>query len=72
MQVLTEHYTISHDWTGAKYFGIDLNWDYEKGAVHTSMLGYAQAVLTRFEHPPPNQPQHQPYPHVKPAYRQKV
>ena len=46
MQVLTEHYTISHDWTGAKYLGIDLDWNYAKGAVHTSMLGYAQAALT--------------------------
>ena len=25
MQVLTEHYTIAHDWTGAKYLGIDLD-----------------------------------------------
>ena len=56
MQVLTEHYTISHDWTGAKYLGIDLDWDYAKGAVHTFMLGYAQAALTRFDHPPPSDP----------------
>ena len=24
MQVLSEHYTILHDWMGAKYLGIDL------------------------------------------------
>ena len=72
MQVLTEHDTISHDWTGAKYMGIDLDWDYIKGAVHTSMLGYAQAALTRFDYTPPKRPKHQPYPHVKPTYGQKV
>ena len=60
MQVLTEHDTISHDWTGAKYLGIDLDWDYEKGAVHTFMMGYAQNALTRFDPPPPKRLQHQP------------
>ena len=56
MQVLSEHYTILHDWTGAKYLGIDLEWAFIKGAVHTSMLGYSQSALTRFDHPPPKSP----------------
>ena len=38
MTVLSSHYTISSDWTGSRYLGIDLDWDYEKLEVHLSML----------------------------------
>jgi hypothetical protein len=32
------------------------------------MLDYVPEALIRFQHAPPTKPQHQPYPHVKPAY----
>ena len=60
MGVLSMHYTILHDWTGAKYLGINLDWDYVGRKVHTSMLGYVAAAIARFNHPPPKRPQHQP------------
>ena len=26
--ILEEHYTISQEWNGARYLGMDINWDY--------------------------------------------
>ncbi len=49
-----------------------INWDYIGQAVHTSMLDYIPELLTRFQHPTPRIPQHQPYPHVKPTYGTKA
>ena len=72
MSVLEQDYTISQDWTGAKYLGIDLNWDYAGRQVHRSMLDYVPAALKRFNHVAPNKPQDQPYPHTKPKHGQKV
>ena len=60
MGVLSTHYTISHDWTGTKYLGIDLDWDYIGRKVHTSMLGYIEAAIAQFDHPSSKRPQHQP------------
>ena len=38
MTFLSNHYTISSDWTGPRYLGLDLDWDYEKREVHLYML----------------------------------
>ena len=42
MTVISSHYTISSDWTGSHYLGVDLDWDYEKREVHLSSLSYMQ------------------------------
>ena len=42
MVVLEEHYTISHDWKGKLYLGIDLDWDYARREVHLSILLYVK------------------------------
>ena len=72
INVLKEHYQITTDWSGAKYLGLDLDWDYEKREVHLSMWGYIKKVLIRFQHEPPKLNQIQPYPHVPVKYREKV
>ena len=66
--ILGQHYKCSHDWTGTRYLGMDIDWDYTDKKVHISMLDYVPEALTRFQHPKPKKPQHQPYPHVKPTY----
>ena len=33
-KAIKEKYTLNIDWTGAKYVGIDLDWDYEKREVN--------------------------------------
>ena len=72
MAILQEHYIISHDWSGSRYLGMDIDWDYEKHEVHLSMLSYVQDALTCFHHTRPRKPQDQPHPHVKPTYGAKV
>jgi hypothetical protein len=66
--ILKEHYKCSQDWSGARYFGINIGWDYINKNAHVSMLNYIPEALIRFQHVPPTKPQHQPYPHVKPTY----
>jgi hypothetical protein len=70
--ILSEHYKCSHDWNGQRYLGMTIDWDYEGKTVHASMLDYIPEALTRFQHPTPRIPQHQPYPHVKPTYGAKA
>jgi hypothetical protein len=64
--ILKEHYKCSQDWSGARYLGINIYWDYINKNVHVSMLNYVPEALIRFQQAPPAKPQHQPYPHVKP------
>jgi len=66
--ILSEHSKCAHDWDGQRYLGMTINWDYTGRAVHASMLDFIPEALTRFQHPTPCIPQHQPYPHVKPTY----
>ena len=48
--VLEEHYKVTTDWTGTRYIGITLDWDYDKRQVHLSMPGYVQKALKQFQH----------------------
>jgi hypothetical protein len=66
--ILNEHCTCSQDWSGARYLGMNIDWDYINKNVHVSMLNYVPEALIRFQYTPPGKPQHQPYPHVKPMY----
>jgi hypothetical protein len=70
-KILNEHYVCSIDWTGMRYIGMNMDWDYAQRQVHVSMLDYVPETLTRFHHCKPCTPQHQPYPHVKPNYGAK-
>jgi hypothetical protein len=40
ISVLEEFYEIEKYWTGQKYCGITLDWDYDRQKVHLSMSGY--------------------------------
>ena len=39
-KVLWENYSITTDWSGSRYIGIMLGWDYKKQRVHLSMPRY--------------------------------
>jgi Reverse transcriptase (RNA-dependent DNA polymerase) len=43
-------YKISEDWTGRKYCGMTITWDYIHRTVDISMPGYIKRVLERFGH----------------------
>jgi hypothetical protein len=71
-KILNKHYVCSSDWTGTRYIGMNMDWDYTQRQVHVSMLDYIPEALTRFRHRKPCTSQHQPYPHVKPNYGAKA
>ncbi|KAL9178273.1 hypothetical protein ACHAXT_001701 [Thalassiosira profunda] len=50
-KTLEEHYKITTDWSGERYIGINLMWDYKRRRVHLSMPGYKrwiQQVVGKF------------------------
>jgi hypothetical protein len=47
---LKEHYKPMYNWTGKRYIGITLDWDYNKRQVHQSMPNYVQKALKQFQH----------------------
>ena len=65
---LRELYTITLDWTGTKYCGLTLAWDYSARTCDVSMPGYIAKALLRFQHPAPARPQHSPHAWQAPVY----
>ena len=63
IQTLKHHYDTTEDWTGNKFLGIDLDWDYAKKTVRLSMNDYINTALQRFQHERPSKPTHSPHPH---------
>ncbi len=67
---LEEHYKLTCDWTGTRYFGITLDWDYKKRQVHLSMPNYVKKALKQFQHIA-GKLQHSPFPSVPIQYGAK-
>ena len=57
---LERHYDITIDWEGKKYVGISLKWDYEAHTLDTSVPGFVEKSLNKFQHPEPEKAQHAP------------
>ena len=72
MYVLQDHYKISSDWSGKRYLGLDLDWEYVQRKVHLSIIPYVLDALKCFQHKHPQRPQDQPHPHIKPTYGAKA
>ena len=68
--ILEQNYKLSTDWTGTKYVGLTIEWDYNKHEVHILMPDYVQQALTCFQHPPRWKLHHQPHLRVLPNYGQ--
>ena len=60
------------DWTGSKYVGIDLEWDYDERTVKLSMDGYVEKALKKIQHALPRRPVNGPSPYQTPAYGENV
>ena len=69
---LKKYYEITADWTGTKYCGLTLKWDYQRRTCDMSMPGYIEKALLRFAVDPPTRPQHSPHPWTKPIYGAKT
>jgi hypothetical protein len=72
MTTLKMLYTVSEDWTGTKYCGLTLDWDYTKRTVDTSIPGHIDRALQRFKHPTPTRPEHAPHAWQKSTYGAKT
>lgn len=70
-RTLESHYKITTDWTGERYIGINLLWDYKRRRVHLSMPGYVEKALAQFGHTRPTNPQHSPFPSAAIQYGAK-
>ena len=62
MQTLNEvGYKVSKDWTGTRYCGLTLAWDYVNRHVTVSMPGYVERALQRFQHTKPTRAENSPH-----------
>ena len=61
-------YKVTTDWTGARYIGITLDWDYKKQQVHLSMPNYVHKALKQSQHVKTGKHQNTPYPSVPIKY----
>ena len=68
---LERDYKVTNDWTGNRYIGITLDWDYERRQVHLSMPGYVQKALKQFQHESTKKKQHAPFPCARINYGAK-
>jgi hypothetical protein len=66
--VLQQHYKLTTDWTGARYIGLTLAWDYDNQIVDISMPGYIERALHRFNHRFRQKHQHSPHKWASPEY----
>ena len=71
MKTLKRHYTVSEDWTGKRYIGITLDWDYNKQEVHLIMPGFVSKALKQFQHNKPQKRQDSPFQYTEPTYGAK-
>jgi hypothetical protein len=49
IKALKEDYIATEDWTGTKYLGLTIEWDYENGQVHLWIPRYISKALLRFD-----------------------
>ena len=57
---IKDGYSLKIDWEGAKYVGIDLDWNYTKREVILSMKGYVERALKSNTYTQPNITMDQP------------
>ena len=72
INALKERYTIYEDWSGSKYIGITLKWDYQNRIVYLSMPGYVRKALHKFQHLWNGRRQDSPFQWTPPTYGAKV
>jgi hypothetical protein len=69
---IASKYALTIDWTGTKYLGFTIDWNYEAGHVDLSMPEYVPRALLNLNHPAPKLPQHAPHRWTAPVYGQKI
>ncbi|MBV5280410.1 MAG: hypothetical protein J0651_03970, partial [Actinobacteria bacterium] len=71
--ILRKKYEMKLDWTGSRYCGLTLDWDYANRTLDVSMPGYVERALQRFAHTQdPSQPSNSPHKYQAPIFGQKI
>ena len=70
--VLQKYHTITTNWVGKKYSGIDLAWNSTKFTCQITMENYIRYILTKYGHPMPTRPQLSPHNHIEINYGSKT
>ena len=69
LNILLKNYEGVHeDWGGTTFCGITLKWDYIRRTCEISMPGYIEAILKRFHHPRPINPELAPHRYVSRSF----
>ena len=72
LKSLREDYEITEDWTGEKYLGLTLKWDYANRNVSVSMPGYVKSSLLKLQRKATTKPQYAPHCWNQPTYGAKT
>ena len=72
LKSLREDYDITEDWTGEKYLGLTLKWDYVNRNVSVSMPGYVKSALLKFQCEATTKPQYAPHRWNQPTHSVKT
>ena len=71
LHALQRNYKVTTDWTGSKFAGIDIDWNYNKRMARLTMNRYIADMLLKYNHPKPSKPQHSPHAHRPITYGAK-
>jgi hypothetical protein len=71
LTALRDHYTVTTDWTGTKFAGIEITWDCTARTCQTTMIGYINDIRTRFGNPDPKKKKNSPHLHHEIIYGAK-
>ena len=65
LPTLQSQYTVTTDWTGAKFVGIDISWDYARCTCQLLMPGTISEIYLEYGRKAPAKPQHTPHKHLE-------
>jgi hypothetical protein len=71
LTALQQHYTVTTDWTGTKFAGIDITWNYTARTCRLTMNNYINDLLVKYNHTKPRKLQCSPHAHREIIYGAK-
>ena len=69
---LENYYEIEADWSGSRYIGISLDWNYNNKTLDIDMPNFTNNKLRQYGHTKPKRPQDAPYPAANPYSRSQA
>ena len=68
MNALTDLYQITSGWSGTKFCGLTIDWDYKARTIDISILGYVESVIHEFQNESQIGSQDSPHARIKPYH----